>query len=62
MSTARTAWGWGLASQDEQGRTLDVWYPKAEISTPPTPASRPSRTPAASERFRSSLWPIWMAR
>ncbi len=42
MSTARTAWGWGLASQDEQGRTLDVWYPKAEISTPPTPASRPS--------------------
>lgn len=42
MSTARTAWGWGLASQDEQGRTLDVWYPKAEISTPPTPASRPN--------------------
>ena len=40
MSTARTAWGWGLASQDEQGRTLDVWYPKAEISTPPTPANR----------------------
>ena len=42
MSTARTAWGWGLASQDEQGRTLDVWYPKAEISTPPTPSSRPN--------------------
>ena len=42
MSTARTAWGWGLASQDEQGRTLDVWYPKAEISTPPTPANRPN--------------------
>lgn len=42
MSTARTAWGWGLASLDEQGRTLDVWYPKAEISTPPTPANRPS--------------------
>ena len=42
MSTARTAWGWGLASQDEQGRTLDVWYPKAEISMPPTPASRPN--------------------
>ncbi len=42
MSTARTAWGWGLASQDEQGRTLDVWYPKAEISTPPNPASRPN--------------------
>ena len=42
MSTARTAWGWGLDSQDEQGRTLDVWYPKAEISTPPTSASRPN--------------------
>ena len=42
MSKARTAWGWGLASQDEQGRTLDVWYPKAEISTPPTPANRPN--------------------
>ena len=42
MSKARTAWGWGLASQDEQGRTLDVWYPKAEISTPPTLANRPN--------------------
>ncbi len=42
MSKARTAWGWGLASQDEQGRTLDVWYPKAEISTPPAPANRPN--------------------
>ena len=42
MSTARTAWGWGLASQDEQGRTLDIWYPKAEISTPPAPANRPN--------------------
>ena len=42
MSTARTAWGWGLASQDEQGRTLDVWYPKAEISAPPAPANRPN--------------------
>ena len=42
MSTARTAWGWGLASQDEQGRTLDTWYPKAEISTPPTLANRPN--------------------
>ena len=42
MSKARTAWGWGLASEDEQGRTLDVWYPKAEISTPPTPGNRPN--------------------
>ena len=42
MSKARTAWGWGLASQDEQGRTLDIWYPKAEISTPPAPANRPN--------------------
>ena len=42
MSKARTAWGWGLASEDEQGRTLDVWYPKAEISTPQTPGNRPN--------------------
>ena len=26
-----TAWGWGLASIDERGNTLDVWYPKPEL-------------------------------
>ena len=27
MSEERTAWGWGLASVDAAGTTLDVWYP-----------------------------------
>ena len=42
MTSAGTGWGWGLASIDAQGRTLDVWYPHAEISTPPGPADRPA--------------------
>lgn len=42
MTAAATGWGWGLASMDAQGRTLDVWYPKAEISTPPSPENRPA--------------------
>ncbi|WEV42448.1 2,3,4,5-tetrahydropyridine-2,6-dicarboxylate N-succinyltransferase [Bifidobacterium sp. ESL0682] len=41
MSDERTAWGWGLASIDEAGNTLDVWYPKLEMGTAPDEASRP---------------------
>ena len=26
MSEERTAWGWGLASVDAAGTTLDVWF------------------------------------
>jgi 2,3,4,5-tetrahydropyridine-2,6-dicarboxylate N-succinyltransferase len=41
MSEERKAWGWGLASIDEAGDTLDVWYPKLEMGTPPSEADRP---------------------
>ncbi|MDF7641348.1 2,3,4,5-tetrahydropyridine-2,6-dicarboxylate N-succinyltransferase [Bifidobacterium sp. ESL0784] len=41
MSDERTAWGWGLASIDEAGNTLDVWYPQLEIGAAPDEASRP---------------------
>lgn len=41
MTNTRMAWGWGLASLDEQGQTLDVWYPHAQISTPPSKKDRP---------------------
>ncbi|MFD0705418.1 2,3,4,5-tetrahydropyridine-2,6-dicarboxylate N-succinyltransferase [Alloscardovia venturai] len=32
-SSQRAAWGWGLASIDEAGNTLDVWYPTATLGT-----------------------------
>ena len=31
----QTAWGWGLASIDEQGRVLDAWYPEPKLGEPP---------------------------
>ena len=31
MSEERTAWGWGLASVDAAGTTLDVWYPELNL-------------------------------
>lgn len=42
MSEERTAWGWGLASIDAEGNTLDVWYPKLEIGAAPSKESRPN--------------------
>ena len=42
MSESRTAWGWGLASVDEAGNTLDVWYPKLTIGEAPAEGSRPN--------------------
>lgn len=39
MSESRTAWGWGLASIDEFGQTLDVWYPNLQWG--PVPADKP---------------------
>ena len=42
MSATRKAWGWGLASVDAAGATLDVWYPKLELGEPPAPESRPN--------------------
>ena len=37
-----TAWGWGLASIDERGNTLDVWYPKPELGEPPQAGQIPA--------------------
>ncbi|WP_040161934.1 2,3,4,5-tetrahydropyridine-2,6-dicarboxylate N-succinyltransferase [Nigerium massiliense] len=31
--SARTAWGWGLATLDSSDRTLDVWYPQPQLGT-----------------------------
>lgn len=42
MTNERTAWGWGLASVDASGTTLDVWYPKLELGEAPTEADRPN--------------------
>ena len=41
MTEARTAWGWGLASVDAAGTTLDVWYPKLELGPAPAEGARP---------------------
>ncbi|KFI46916.1 2,3,4,5-tetrahydropyridine-2-carboxylate N-succinyltransferase [Bifidobacterium bohemicum] len=41
MSNEQTAWGWGLASIDEAGNTLDVWYPKLKLGQAPSEADRP---------------------
>ena len=41
-SESRTAWGWGLASVDAAGNTLDVWYPQLNLGEAPAEASRPN--------------------
>lgn len=40
MQSTRTAWGWGLASIDAAGETLDVWYPQLNLGEAPEPAHR----------------------
>ncbi|TCD54988.1 2,3,4,5-tetrahydropyridine-2,6-dicarboxylate N-succinyltransferase [Alloscardovia theropitheci] len=50
MSTNRAAWGWGLASVDEEGNTLDVWYPTLTLGLldeVPAPAERENHNFAA---------------
>lgn len=42
MSEAREAWGWGLASVDAAGNTLDVWYPSLNLGAAPAEGSRPN--------------------
>ncbi|NMF02778.1 2,3,4,5-tetrahydropyridine-2,6-dicarboxylate N-succinyltransferase [Bifidobacterium boum] len=42
MADQRTAWGWGLASIDAAGTTLDVWYPKLTIGPAPSEVDRPA--------------------
>ncbi|NEG69499.1 2,3,4,5-tetrahydropyridine-2,6-dicarboxylate N-succinyltransferase [Bifidobacterium choloepi] len=38
----RQAWGWGLASVDAAGNTLDVWYPELTLGEPPAESDRPN--------------------
>ena len=42
MSNERKAWGWGLASVDAAGNTLDVWYPTLTLGDAPAEESRPN--------------------
>ena len=42
MSEERTAWGWGLASVDAAGTTLDVWYPELNLGEAPAESDRPN--------------------
>ncbi|MBB2955046.1 2,3,4,5-tetrahydropyridine-2-carboxylate N-succinyltransferase [Bifidobacterium commune] len=42
MENEPMAWGWGLASIDEAGNTLDVWYPTPKMGPAPDEASRPN--------------------
>ena len=42
MTDQRTAWGWGLASVDAAGNTLDVWYPERKLGEAPEEVSRPN--------------------
>jgi 2,3,4,5-tetrahydropyridine-2-carboxylate N-succinyltransferase len=44
-TTSRTAWGFGLATLTEDGRTLDTWYPQPQLGTPSADA-RPHGVPA----------------
>jgi 2,3,4,5-tetrahydropyridine-2-carboxylate N-succinyltransferase len=37
-SGARSAWGYGLATVTDDGRTLDTWYPEPALGAPPTGA------------------------
>ena len=41
----RTAWGYGLATLTEDGRTLDTWYPEPALGEPPADAG-PHAVPA----------------
>ena len=37
-SGARSAWGYGLATVTDDGRTLDTWYPEPALGAPPADA------------------------
>ncbi|GEK22685.1 2,3,4,5-tetrahydropyridine-2,6-dicarboxylate N-succinyltransferase [Cellulomonas xylanilytica] len=40
--TARTAWGFGLATVTDDGTTLDVWYPAPALGSPDPDVSAPA--------------------
>ena len=42
MTNERTAWGWGLASIDAAGNTLDVWYPQLTLGAVPEARTAPN--------------------
>lgn len=42
MTESRTAYGWGLASIDAAGTTLDVWYPNLTVGQAPAEDDRPN--------------------
>src|SRR6478735_8558984 len=45
--TARTAWGFGLATVTDDGTTLDVWYPSPALGSPADDAAAPDVLEAA---------------
>ncbi|MDQ0371869.1 2,3,4,5-tetrahydropyridine-2,6-dicarboxylate N-succinyltransferase [Cellulomonas humilata] len=45
--TARTAWGFGLATVTDDGTTLDVWYPAPALGSPEPDASAPASLTAS---------------
>jgi len=45
--TARTAWGYGLATVTESGTVLDTWYPSPALGARPTDAAPPDVLAAA---------------
>ncbi|MFC0265587.1 2,3,4,5-tetrahydropyridine-2,6-dicarboxylate N-succinyltransferase [Alloscardovia macacae] len=51
--TQRTAWGWGLASVDAAGRTLDVWYPALSVGDA---ADVPSEAARANHAFGAAAY------
>ncbi len=42
VTTARNAWGFGLATVTDDGTTLEVWYPHPALGAAPTDPSMPS--------------------
>lgn len=48
--TARSAWGFGLASVTDDGTTLDTWYPSPALGTAPEGAAAPAALTAAERR------------
>jgi 2,3,4,5-tetrahydropyridine-2-carboxylate N-succinyltransferase len=42
VTSATSAWGFGLATKDASGAVLDVWYPEPALGTPPTDYHAPS--------------------
>lgn len=48
--TARSAWGFGLATVTDDGTTLDTWYPSPALGSAPADASAPAALTAAERR------------